>query len=134
MDDSYDSNKNYYRILGVENTATTDELKGAYVKLALKYHPDTSKNDDDDFVFHEISEAWSVLSKPEIRKKYDLARRGTEKSYGSMMSSASFSSSAAEQMTHHTIPSSFTTARDNYTASVKKNASSNWKDLQDKYR
>ena len=64
--------KDYYKILGVGKQATTDEIKKAYRKLALKYHPD--KNTDDKTAeekFKEINEANNVLSDPEKRKKYD---------------------------------------------------------------
>ncbi|HKK80972.1 MAG TPA: J domain-containing protein [Prolixibacteraceae bacterium] len=64
--------KDYYKTLGVEKTANQDEIKKAYRKLALKYHPD--KNPDDKKAeerFKEISEAYEVLRDPEKRKKYD---------------------------------------------------------------
>ncbi len=64
--------KDYYKILGVEKTATTDEIKKAYRKLAMKYHPD--RNPDDKAAeekFKEITEANEVLSDPDKRKKYD---------------------------------------------------------------
>ncbi|MEX2593479.1 MAG: J domain-containing protein, partial [Anditalea sp.] len=64
--------KDYYSVLGVNKTATQDEIKKAYRKQALKYHPD--KNPDDKAAeerFKEISEANEVLSDPEKRRKYD---------------------------------------------------------------
>lgn len=64
--------KDYYKILGVEKSATTDEIKKAYRKLAMKYHPD--RNPDDKAAeekFKEITEANEVLSDPDKRKKYD---------------------------------------------------------------
>ena len=64
--------KDYYKILGVQKNASQDEIKKAYRKLALKYHPD--KNPDDKQAeerFKEIGEAWEVLRDPEKRKKYD---------------------------------------------------------------
>lgn len=64
--------KDYYKILGVEKNATTDDIKAAYRKLAKKYHPD--KNPDDktaESKFKEMSEAYEVLKDPEKRKKYD---------------------------------------------------------------
>lgn len=64
--------KDYYKILGITKSATSDEVKKAYRKLALKYHPD--KNPDDKTAenkFHEINEANEVLSDSEKRKKYD---------------------------------------------------------------
>jgi curved DNA-binding protein len=64
--------KDYYSILGVAKEATTDEIKTAYRKLALRYHPDKTKGDkaaNEKFV--EINEANQVLSDPEKRKKYD---------------------------------------------------------------
>ena len=54
--------KDYYKILGVDKKATDDELKKAYRKLALKYHPDKNKDPDAEDRFKEIAEAYEVLS------------------------------------------------------------------------
>jgi len=64
--------KDYYKILGVDRTATTDEIKKAYRKLALKYHPDRNPNDSSaEEKFKEINEAYQVLSDEEKRRHYD---------------------------------------------------------------
>lgn len=64
--------KDYYKILGVDKSATQDEIKKAYRKLAMKYHPDRNPNDKSaEEKFKEITEANEVLSDPEKRKKYD---------------------------------------------------------------
>lgn len=64
--------KDYYKVLGVEKNASPDEIKKAYRKLALKYHPDKTKGDKSaEEKFKEINEANEVLSDPEKRKKYD---------------------------------------------------------------
>jgi curved DNA-binding protein len=62
----------YYRILGVEKTATASDIKNAYRKLARKYHPDLNPKDANAKKnFQQINEANEVLSDPEKRKKYD---------------------------------------------------------------
>jgi curved DNA-binding protein len=64
--------KDYYKILGVSKTATIDEVKKAYRKLAIKYHPDKNPNNKAaEEKFKEINEANEVLSDPEKRKKYN---------------------------------------------------------------
>jgi len=62
----------YYKILGIEKTATPKDIKSAYRKLARKFHPDLNPNDADAKKnFQQINEANEVLSDPEKRKKYD---------------------------------------------------------------
>ena len=64
--------KDYYKILGVSKNASPEEIKKAYRKLALKYHPDRNKGDKAaEAKFKEINEAYAVLSDPEKRKQYD---------------------------------------------------------------
>lgn len=64
--------KDYYAVLGVDKQASQDEIKKAYRKLALKYHPDKNPGDKKaEDKFKEIAEAHEVLGDPEKRKKYD---------------------------------------------------------------
>lgn len=64
--------KDYYKILGVSKNASQDEIKKAYRKQAVKYHPDKTKEDKQaEEKFKEVSEAYEVLKDPQKRKKYD---------------------------------------------------------------
>lgn len=64
--------KDYYRTLGIERSATPEQVKSAFRKLARKYHPDTNKGDPAaEKTFKEISEAYDVLGDPKKRAEYD---------------------------------------------------------------
>ncbi len=63
--------RDYYRIMGVERTASGEEIKRAYRKLARRYHPDVSKEPKAEERFKEIGEAYEVLRDPEKRAAYD---------------------------------------------------------------
>src|SRR5918911_448514 len=66
------SKRDYYEILGVNRTATEQEIKSAYRRLAVKYHPDKNPGDGEaEERFKEAAEAYSVLSDAEQRKRYD---------------------------------------------------------------
>jgi len=77
--------EDYYKTLGIEKSASAEEIKKAYRKLALKYHPDRNPNDkkNAEEKFKKISEAYAVLSDPEKRQQFD--------NYGSEAFSQKFS-------------------------------------------
>jgi len=66
-------NKNFYEILGVSNSADSDDIKKAYRKLAIKWHPDKNISNEEKVseIFKTISQAYEVLSDPEQRASYD---------------------------------------------------------------
>ncbi|XP_034956658.1 dnaJ homolog subfamily B member 5 isoform X3 [Zootoca vivipara] len=63
--------KDYYKTLGIQSGANEDEIKKAYRKMALKYHPDKNKDPNAEEKFKEIAEAYDVLSDPKKRAVYD---------------------------------------------------------------
>ena len=67
--------QDYYRILGVSSSASQEEIKAAYRKLALKYHPDINRRRGSEEKFKLINEAYSILGEPEKRKEYDAQRQ-----------------------------------------------------------
>ncbi len=75
------SSKNYYKILGVGDNASADDIKRAYRKLAHQHHPD--KPGGDETRFKEINEAYQVLSDADKRKQYDMLRRYGSAGFGS---------------------------------------------------
>ncbi len=76
--------QDYYEVLGISKTATKDELKDVYRKLAMKYHPDRNKAPEAEEKFKGISEAYAVLSDDQKRKQYDtLGHSGFDQRYSS---------------------------------------------------
>src|SRR5271157_4417271 len=66
------SKRDYYEVLGVDRNADTEEIKKAYRKLALKFHPDRNLNDKSaEEKFKELGEAYEVLNDPQSRAGYD---------------------------------------------------------------
>ncbi len=76
--------KDYYNILGIERNAQKSDIKRAYRKLARKYHPDVSKENNAEEKFKEVNEAYEVLKSQEKRDAYDLlGEKGQHGQYGS---------------------------------------------------
>ena len=66
------ANKDYYAVLGLEKGASDDEIKRAFRKLAIKYHPDKNQgNKEAEEKFKDINEAYQILSDPEKKARYD---------------------------------------------------------------
>lgn len=63
--------KDFYKILGVDKNASADEIKRAYRKLAMQYHPDRGGGKEAEDKFKEINEAYQILSDPQKRSQYD---------------------------------------------------------------
>jgi|WetSurMetagenome_2_1015567.scaffolds.fasta_scaffold402493_1 curved DNA-binding protein CbpA len=67
--------QDYYNVLGITTTATLEEIKKAYLKLAFQYHPDRNQNSPAATkIMEELNEAYSVISDPVKRKAYDTPR------------------------------------------------------------
>jgi DnaJ family protein C protein 7 len=79
--------KDYYKILGLTNKATPDEIKKAYRKLAPKYHPDKNNETPEsrknaEKMFREVSEAYQVLSDPQKRQMVDSGMNPDDPGFG----------------------------------------------------
>ena len=72
--------ENLYSILDIENTASQDEIKKAYRKLSMSWHPDRNKCPEASDKFKEISAAYAVLSDPGKRAEYDRKKDGFDMS------------------------------------------------------
>ena len=93
-----ESKKDYYKVLGVSKTANDDELKKAYRKLALKWHPDRNQGSEEekvkaDKMFKDINEAYSVVSDPEKRRIFDMGGYDPTNPTGGHSGFSGFSSS-----------------------------------------
>jgi len=75
--------RDYYEVLGIDRNATDEKIRGAFRKLAFKYHPDHNHEDRAEEKFKEINEAYEVLSDPDKRATYDrFGHGGTEGFFG----------------------------------------------------
>jgi DnaJ-class molecular chaperone len=75
--------KDYYKVLGISKTASVDDIKKAFRKLARKYHPDVNPGDKKaEEKFKEINEAYEVLSDPDKRRKYDTLGPNWQEQFG----------------------------------------------------
>ncbi|MGV3278908.1 molecular chaperone DnaJ [Rickettsiales bacterium LUAb2] len=85
--------KDYYELLGVTKSSTPEEIKSAYRKLAVKYHPDRNKDDKDaESKFKEINEAYEVLKDPQKRAMYDQGGMNYNSGFGGAQGFGGFSS------------------------------------------
>jgi molecular chaperone DnaJ len=84
--------RDYYEILGVDHSATAEELRSAYRKLAMKHHPDRTQGDkESEEIFKELSEAYAVLSDSQKRANYDqFGHAGVDGGFGDFGDFAGF--------------------------------------------
>ena len=72
-----DTDKDYYKILGVDEKSSEDEIKKAYRKLSMLHHPDKNGNTEESkLMFQDLNNAYSTLSDPQKRRMYDMMRKG----------------------------------------------------------
>src|SRR5689334_13603361 len=84
----------FYAILGIKSTSTEEEIKKAYRKKALQYHPDKNPSASAEEIFKQINKAYETLSDTDKRREYDLKQQTTN------TKSSSSSSSSSQQYKH----------------------------------
>lgn len=103
--------KDYYKILGVPDGASHDDIKNAFRKLAFQYHPDKNPGNEKEagIKFKEISEAYAVLGDPVKRKQYDLSGKGAyaRADFGNFSQADIFRDSFANQAVYTDMASMF---------------------------
>ena len=99
------NNKDYHKVLGVDRSASTDAIKAAYRKLALKHHPDRNPRNIKiaEEKFKVIAEAYEVLSDPEKRKEYDMLSYDSKSIYKHKHDSKSSSEQKQETIVERII-------------------------------
>ena len=124
-----DATIDYYKILGVKQKATQEEIKSAHVALALKYHPDVSKDNSAlaKSQWVDIQNAYNVLSKTELRSIYDLTRQNTLQGNGGKLKADEYVYTGEKGVPFYDIQ------RLQF-KETQRTASSNWRDLKDKYK
>ena len=89
---------NAYKLLGVSPQASHDEIKAAYRKLAVQLHPDRNKAPDATAKMAKVNRAWTVLSDPTSRRKYDMSGDRTVDDEGNQQTQQPRSRSQADDM------------------------------------
>ena len=91
--------RDYYEVLGVDRNASVDEIKKAYRKLAVKYHPDKNPGDKAaEEKFKEAAEAYSILSDPEKKSRYDQFGHAGNGQHGLVPSGDQFMNSEVQML------------------------------------
>ncbi len=133
--EEFDASCDYYAILGVRSSDSIDDIKKAHIKLALESHPDLkrslSENEQEEAAarFRKISEAWSVLSKPDVRKSYDHSRATSSLPKGINVNYNYTSTGIATDINSATYAS-----QKAHYQNTMRGGSSHWKDTQSKYK
>lgn len=101
--------KDYYKILGVADNASQDDIKNAFRKLAFRYHPDKNPGHEKEaeLKFKEINEAYAVLGDPDKRRQYDLSGKGQFAGFGGFSQQDIFRDSFANQAAFTDLASMF---------------------------
>lgn len=96
-------NINYYKLLGLNENFTPQELKKAYFKKAKQYHPDVNKSKNAEAIFKHVNEAYETLKNPDSRREYDYAIKNSKNEFSTSSRNNPYTYRSTPNTNHNAI-------------------------------